>query len=104
LLRRSWDAEAGTPNRPKACRSASTARNVSEPIAATYRRVGLAAEHLGIVRPSYEQVRVLVHLERRRDEGHRTKQELVESVLLGRRSSDASKELLDRADGRVPPR
>ena len=68
--------------------------DVSEPIAATYRRVGLAAEHLGIVRPSYEQVRVLVHMERRRVEGRRAKQELVESVLLGRRSSDALKELL----------
>lgn len=69
--------------------------DASEPIAATYRRVGRAAEHLGIVRPSYEQVRVLVHMERRWVEGRRVKQELVESVLLGRRSSDALKELLD---------
>ena len=36
------------------------------PIAETHRRVGALAGSLGLVRPSYEQVRVLVHDARRR--------------------------------------
>ena len=36
------------------------------PIAETCRRVGVVAEELGLVRPSYEQVRTLVHEARRR--------------------------------------
>lgn len=32
------------------------------PIAEAHRRVGRVAEHLGLTRPSYEQVRVVVHL------------------------------------------
>jgi hypothetical protein len=41
------------------------------PIAETHRRVGALAERVGLPRPSYEQVRVLVHLLRaaRRDPG-----------------------------------
>jgi hypothetical protein len=35
------------------------------PIMEIYRRVGLAADHLGLTRPSYEQVRVHVHALRR---------------------------------------
>src|SRR3712207_7423241 len=31
------------------------------PIAETWRRVGVLAEHMGLVRPSYEQVRRIVH-------------------------------------------
>ena len=31
------------------------------PIAETHRRVGAAADRLGLPRPSYEQVRVIVH-------------------------------------------
>jgi hypothetical protein len=37
----------------------------SVPIAEVHRRVAALASHLGLMRPSYEQVRVLVH-ERRR--------------------------------------
>ena len=39
------------------------------PIAETHRALGLIAEHLGFSRPSYQQVRVIVHelRERRRD-------------------------------------
>src|SRR5262245_38562936 len=33
----------------------------SRPIAETYRRVGGEAERLGLTRPSYQRVRVLVH-------------------------------------------
>jgi hypothetical protein len=35
------------------------------PIAETYRRVASEAERLGYTRPSYEQIRVLVHRSRR---------------------------------------
>jgi hypothetical protein len=35
------------------------------PIAETYRRVGAEAERLGLTRPSYQRVRVLVHELRR---------------------------------------
>jgi hypothetical protein len=35
------------------------------PIAETYRRVGREAERLGLPRPSYQRVRVLVHSARR---------------------------------------
>ena len=35
------------------------------PIAETYRRVAAEAERLGLTRPSYERIRVLVHQERR---------------------------------------
>jgi hypothetical protein len=38
----------------------------TQPIAETCRRVGVAAERLGIVRPSYPQVRRIVLAERRR--------------------------------------
>ena len=33
----------------------------SRPIAETYRRVGSEAERLGLTRPSYQRIRVLVH-------------------------------------------
>jgi len=36
------------------------------PIAETYRRLGVVARELQLVRPSYEQVRMLVHRARRR--------------------------------------
>ena len=36
------------------------------PIAETYRRLGIVARDLELVRPSYEQVRTLVHRARRR--------------------------------------
>jgi hypothetical protein len=35
------------------------------PIAETYRRVAAEAERLGLTRPSYERIRVLVHQSRR---------------------------------------
>jgi hypothetical protein len=38
----------------------------SFPIAEVNRRVGALASHLGVPRPSYEQIRVLVHEHRRR--------------------------------------
>jgi hypothetical protein len=38
----------------------------SLPIAEVHRRVAALASHLGLARPSYEQIRVLVHQHRRR--------------------------------------
>jgi hypothetical protein len=35
------------------------------PIAETYRRLAVEAERLGLIRPSYERIRVLVHESRR---------------------------------------
>jgi len=67
----------------------------TEPIAVTYRRLGRVAELLGIVRPSYEQVRVLVHSERRRVAYRRAERELVGDVVLGRRSPLALSEHRD---------
>ena len=37
----------------------------SVPIAETYRRVASEAERMGLTRPSYERIRVLVHQSRR---------------------------------------
>jgi hypothetical protein len=37
----------------------------SRPIAETYRRVAAEAERMGLTRPSYERIRVLVHQSRR---------------------------------------
>ena len=47
------------------------------PIAETYRRLAAEAERLGLTRPSYERIRVLVHESRRRNRGPSTA-----SVLL----------------------
>jgi len=37
----------------------------NQPIAETYRRIAAEAERLGLLRPSYERVRILVHQARR---------------------------------------
>jgi hypothetical protein len=67
----------------------------TEPIAVTYRRIGRVAERLGIVRPSYEQVRVLVHSQRRRAVERKAELELMADVLLGRRAPMALSERRD---------
>jgi hypothetical protein len=67
----------------------------TKPIAVTCRRIGRVAERLGIVRPSYEQVRVLVHSERRRAGTRSAERELVADVVLGRRSPTALSEPRD---------
>jgi hypothetical protein len=50
------------------------------PIAETYRRVAAEAERLGLTRPSYERIRVLVHESRRwrRSKGPSTSSVLVD--------------------------
>ena len=51
------------------------------PIAETYRRVGREAERLGLPRPSYQRVRVLVHAARRARRGPTTASLLVDVAL-----------------------
>lgn len=71
------------------------------PIAEVCRRVGEAAERLGRPRPSYEQVRVLVH-EWRRLSARPTTAEVAADVVFRVRPPEA---LLDHVSGiGVPPR
>jgi hypothetical protein len=51
--------------RPKLLRAIVRLDDRSVPIAEVNRRVGREAEQLGLMRPSYERVRQLVHLARR---------------------------------------
>ena len=66
------------------------------PIAEVYRRVGALASHLGCTRPSYEQVRVLVHEHRRRGLAPSAGQLLLE-VAFRSRPPQALLELLEGA-------
>jgi hypothetical protein len=56
----------------------------SRPIADTYRQAGELAARLGLVRPSYEQIRVLVHEERRRKEERAEPRRVIKEVATGR--------------------
>lgn len=67
----------------------------SLPIAETSRRAGALAEMLGLVRPSYEQIRVHVHAERRRGEQRRRLGELVRDVYVGKRPPRALFDVLE---------
>jgi hypothetical protein len=49
------------------------------PVAETYRRVAAEAERMGLTRPSYERIRVLVHQSRR---WHRSRGPSTTSVLV----------------------
>jgi len=64
------------------------------PIAETWRRVGVIADHLGLARPSYQQVRTIIHLIRaeRRDPG------LGELLLAAALSTRSTKPILDLID------
>ena len=66
------------------------------PIAEVNRRVGATASHLGFSRPSYEQVRVLVH-EHRRIGLAPTAGQILLDVFLKTRPPHALLELLDGA-------
>ena len=66
------------------------------PIAEVNRRVGAVASQLGLVRPSYEQVRVLVHERRRRWLAPTAGQILLE-VAARSRPPEALLELLEGA-------
>lgn len=65
----------------------------SLPIAEVHRRVGALAEHFGYPRPSYEQIRVLVHEHRRRGLAPSAGQILLE-VAFRSRPPEALLELL----------
>jgi hypothetical protein len=66
----------------------------SVPIAEVYRRVAAVAGHLGFARPSYEQVRLLVHEHRTRGLAPTAGQILLE-VFLKTRPPHALLDLLD---------
>jgi hypothetical protein len=70
------------------------------PIAEVWREVGAAAERLGLPRPSYERVRLLVKEERRRRAVPGTAEVLVD-IALRTRPPDA---LLDHLSGVGVPR
>jgi hypothetical protein len=61
----------------------------SRPIAETYRRAGELAAALGLVRPSYEQIRVLLHDDRRHRRARAERREVMWQVYVGRRSPRA---------------
>ena len=65
-----------------------------QPIAETNRRIGRLAESLGIPRPSYQQVRLLVHAERDRQRRRRAVLELLLEVDVRARPPEALLELI----------
>ena len=68
----------------------------SVPIAEVHRRIAALASHLGLPRPSYERIRVLVHEHRRRGLAPTAGQLLLE-VAFRSRPPDALLELLEGA-------
>jgi hypothetical protein len=54
------------------------------PIAEINRRIGVVAEHLGLVRPSYQQVRVIVHELRRNERSPKLGETLLEIAFRSR--------------------
>jgi hypothetical protein len=63
------------------------------PIAETYRKVGREAERLGLPRPSYQRVRVLVHASRRARRGPSIASLLVDAALNVRHPKHVLEEL-----------
>jgi hypothetical protein len=57
-----------SPNDPRLAALAAALDREELPVAETWRRVGAAAEQFGLIRPSYQHVRRLVRVERRRRE------------------------------------
>ena len=56
----------------------------TRPIAETHRRVGVVADHLGLPRPCYEQVRTIVHLIRAERRDPRIGELLLAAAFSGR--------------------
>jgi hypothetical protein len=54
------------------------------PIAETYRRLGAEAERLGLTRPSYQRIRVLVHQSRQLRRGPSTASVLLDVAIRAR--------------------
>ncbi len=68
----------------------------SVPIAETYRRIAAEAERLGLRRPSYERIRVLVHESRRLRRRGPTTTSVLFDIALRARPPDA---FLDHVSG-----
>jgi hypothetical protein len=69
-------------------------------IAEIWRRIGELASFLGIPRPSYEQIRILVH-EHRRGRLAPSTGEILLDIAVRSRTPDA---LIQRAAGTLPPK
>jgi hypothetical protein len=63
------------------------------PIAETYRTVANDAERLGYTRPSYEQIRVLVHRARRISKQPTTTEVLIDIASRGRHPDELTSHL-----------
>jgi len=66
------------------------------PIAETNRRLGLVAEGLGLIRPSYQQVRIIVHELRSRRRSSRVGETLLE-IAYGMRTQEQILRVLARS-------
>jgi len=66
------------------------------PIAETNRRLGVVAEGLGLIRPSYQQVRVIVHELRSRRQSSRLGDTLLE-IAYGMRTQEQILRVLPRS-------
>lgn len=73
------------------------------PIAETYRRLGRVARELRLFRPSYEQVRRLVHLARRRGRLPSAGDVLLDVAFNLRPPTALMDYLLDTRPGPAPP-
>lgn len=74
--------------------------NPTRPIADAHRRLGLVADWLGVARPSYEQVRVLVNAHRRRPLQPGVGETLLEIAMRAKPPGA----LLDVLSGIAPPK
>ena len=75
-----------SPNDPRLCALVAALDEEDKPAAETCRRVGAAAEELGLIRPSYGHVRRIVRIERRRQKLRRE----ARNVLSGAVSTSAA--------------
>jgi hypothetical protein len=73
-----------------------------EPIAETYRRVASDAERLGYTRPSYEQIRVLIHRSRRIRKRPTTTDVLLDIALIRRHPDELTDHLAGIGVRRLP--
>jgi hypothetical protein len=72
----------------------------THPIAHSHRRLGLVADWLGVTRPSYEQVRILVKAHRRRPLQPGVGETLLEIAMRAKPPGV----LLDVLSGTAPPK
>lgn len=73
---------------PRLRRSATRIDDPREPIAATWRKVGLVADELGVPRPGYDTIRLIVRdYRRRRMEIHELLEPVIADLAQGRVSA-----------------